>query len=86
MNPILILIFVIFILGILFLSLFSLFKLVFFSLGNGVGQNFGNILLSPPTSGSQIVPVFLSAIFASIISVVIIILGVVIVIRKRKHS
>ena len=85
MNPIIVLIFVIALLAMLFFSLFSLFKLVFFAFGNEVQQSFGDVLFSPSSfGGGNEIPVLLSAIFASVISVVIIIISTIFVIRKSK--
>ncbi len=82
MNSLIVLIFVITILMALFFTLFSFFKVVFFSVGEGVTQNFGDILLSPSISSA--VPVFLSAILASVFTVVILIVGAITFIKRRK--
>ena len=82
MNSLIVLIFVITILMALFFTLFSFFKVVFFSVGEGVTHNFGDILLSPSISSA--VPVFLSAILASVFTVVILIVGAITFIKRRK--
>ncbi len=85
MNPLIMLFFVIAVLMVLFIFLFSFFKVIFFSFGQGVQQSFGDILFSPGTiDSSSAVPVFLSAILASVISVVILIVGAITFIRRKK--
>ncbi|MDO8508840.1 MAG: hypothetical protein Q7S27_04105 [Nanoarchaeota archaeon] len=63
--------FVVGILGGLFFSLFSLFKLVFLSLEEGIESSVGDILTSPPSG--QEGGIFISAILAGLIAVLIVI-------------
>ena len=71
MNPVFLVFFALFLLLILFFSIYSIFKLVFLSLSSGI-----SLSSSPPGIGYPAYELAYLAIFAGIISVVIIILGV----------
>ena len=81
MNPILIMFFAMFLLVILFFSLYSLFKIVFLSISQGIGVSLSS---SPPgISYNYASELAYLAIFAGIISVVIVILIAAWRIRKK---
>ncbi len=73
MNPVFLVFFALFLLLVLFFSIYSIFKLVFLSISNGIGISLSS---SPPGIGYPGYELAYLAIFAGIISVVIIILGV----------
>ena len=81
MNPVFLIFFAIFLVLVLFFSLYSLFKIVFLSISQGIGVSLSS---SPPgISYNYASELAYLAIFAGIISVVLIILIAAWRIRKR---
>ncbi len=84
MNPLLVLIFVIFLFAGLFFSLYILLKSVFSSVQEGLNVQLSDVVLgSPPGAYDSSGIIFISVIFAAILSVIIIILVAAWKIKKK---